>query len=35
MPLVVEAVGYGAGSRELGSTPNVFRAILGRAYEGA
>lgn len=29
-PLVLESVGYGAGSRELADRPNVLRVVLGR-----
>jgi uncharacterized protein (TIGR00299 family) protein len=31
--MVVERVGYGAGSRDLPSTPNVLRVLVGRAAE--
>jgi len=32
-PMVVEQVGYGAGSRDFPSTPNVLRVLVGRAAE--
>jgi len=32
-PMVIEAVGYGAGARQGPRTPNVVRVILGRAAE--
>jgi hypothetical protein len=34
-PLVLERVGYGAGSRDLADRPNVVRVLLGRADEAA
>lgn len=30
-PMVVEAIGYGAGTRELPNQPNVLRSVLGFA----
>ena len=32
-PLVLEATGYGAGSRETGREPNVLRVLVGREVE--
>jgi pyridinium-3,5-bisthiocarboxylic acid mononucleotide nickel chelatase len=33
--LTVEAVGYGAGTKDLPGTPNVLRCFLGRTVDGA
>ena len=33
-PMVVDAVGYGAGTMELPGTPNVLRCFLGRTADG-
>jgi uncharacterized protein (TIGR00299 family) protein len=33
--MTVERVGYGAGSRDLPSTPNVLRMVVGESAEGA
>lgn len=33
--MVVEKIGYGAGTREFGATPNVLRAVLGTAVAAA
>lgn len=32
-PMTIDAVGYGAGDRELKETPNVVRVLVGRAAE--
>jgi uncharacterized protein (TIGR00299 family) protein len=32
-PMSIERVGYGAGSRDLASTPNVLRILVGRAAD--
>jgi len=34
-PLVLDAVGYGAGARELPDRPNVLRVVIGTAAEAA
>jgi uncharacterized protein (TIGR00299 family) protein len=34
-PMAIERVGYGAGSRDFSTTPNVLRVLVGRAAEGA
>jgi uncharacterized protein (TIGR00299 family) protein len=34
-PMVVESIGYGAGTRDLPNHPNVLRVIVGRADEQA
>jgi hypothetical protein len=33
-PLIPQAVGYGVGSRDLGSLPNLLRVIIGQAQTG-
>jgi pyridinium-3,5-bisthiocarboxylic acid mononucleotide nickel chelatase len=34
-PMAIERVGYGAGSRDYPSTPNVLRVLVGRASDAA
>ncbi|MBE3069749.1 MAG: nickel pincer cofactor biosynthesis protein LarC [Planctomycetes bacterium] len=34
-PMVIEAVGYGAGARQGPRTPNVVRVVLGQSVDGA
>ncbi|RLF19039.1 MAG: nickel pincer cofactor biosynthesis protein LarC [Thermoprotei archaeon] len=34
-PMTIERVGYGAGRRDLGSTPNVMRVVYGSRHEAS